>query len=200
MMWKPDTSFLPGDELLAWRESTPLTDEEYFGRIYRHTHHPTQQEVASRMGIGVHRYGSYERDGIDGCRAALIRIHMETGETIANTTAPLRYLDQLAHYCGGYNKALAFLGMNHRRVFAHWQAQGVVRSHYGAGRLLRICWDRLDLKHVKQGSLKGAKIDRPTIKEIKRLKRQGLTCREIASRLNIGKSTAYNYSKAIDHE
>lgn len=195
MTWKPDTSFLPGDELRVWRESTPLTDEEYFGQLYRCTNHPTQEETAVRTGISASRYGFYERHGAEGCRAALLRIHMETGENVSNVNAPLHYFEQLAHYCDGYRNALLFLGIRSRSAHSYWQSQGEVRSLHGAGRLLRICWDRLGLNLVEARSLQGAKINRATINNIKRLSQQGMSTREIARCLGVGKGTAHRYSK-----
>lgn len=196
MTWKPDTRPLSGADIRRARMSMPLTDDERARLTRLHTKHPTQPEMAARLGVTPRTYYRYESKGARGTRAALLRLYFEEGEDVSNTDAPLLYWEQLAHYCGSYEAALTFLGMAiSPRTSDQWEELGVVRSRVGAGRLLMICWDRLDLESVEPVHRSGMKMPGRIIKQIEQMARLNTPATEIARALNISVTSARKYSK-----
>lgn len=194
--WQPNTSPLDGDTIRAWRKQQDRTDEEYWKVKRSRVGYPTQMEMVKRMGITSDRYRRAERDGVRGCTAALFRLHMETGEIISTIDAPLEYWEALSHHCGSYLAALSFLGLSPvPGTYARWENTGVVRSSYGAGRLLRICWERLNLENTPPFSRRGWRVDRQTKRQIRQMRSQGHTYADIANACGVHWSTARKHGR-----
>ena len=102
--------------------------------------YPSLPDMATRIGVHVRCWESWERDGVSGAWAALLRLHRDERRDVSPVDAGVDELELLMPLAGNWSELARWLDVD-RRTITKWREGGVVPGRYGYGRVVKICYE-----------------------------------------------------------
>ena len=143
-----DLDFTPfsAEEVLAYRRGFWSTMKELARHPRWPCSHPSVTDMARRVGVHEQCWRDWERQGVEGAWAALLRVYQEEGRDVSPVDAGLDALEALWVLTERNWSELARWLEVDRRTITKWRySTGVVPGRYGYGRIVTICYEDLIL-------------------------------------------------------
>jgi len=102
--------------------------------------HPSVADMARRFGVHEQAWLDWERDGVSGAWAALLRIYRDEQREVRPIDACIEELEGLKDLAGDWSELARWLDVD-RRTISKWREAGAVPSRFGYGRLVKLCYE-----------------------------------------------------------
>lgn len=135
-----DTRPIAGEDVLEYRKLMWSSMRELARHPRWPCSYPSQADMAERIGVHVQAWIAWERDGVSGAWAALLRIYRDERRDVTPVDAGLDELEALMPLAGSWSELARWIGVE-RGTIEKWRRACVVPGRYGYGRLVKICYE-----------------------------------------------------------